>query len=210
MKYDVLNLQGEKKTTYDLPEYVFDVEVNKDLMHQALRAIVLNRLYPVAHTKDRSERRGGGKKPWKQKGTGRARHGSSRSPIWRKGGVTFGPSREANPGVSINKKMKRKALFMGLSTLVHDKNLYLVDEFALSDFKTAEALNVLNVLTKNPEAKTLLVLPSRDLKVEKSVSNLPHVSVLLADSLNLEEILKCDIMVTSIPSIEVIQETYKV
>lgn len=210
MKYDVLTLQGDKKETYELPDYIFDVEVNKDLVHQALRAIVLNRIQPVAHTKDRSERRGGGRKPWKQKGTGRARHGSTRSPIWRKGGVTFGPTKDANPGVSINKKMKRKALFMVLSSIVSNKTLYLVDEIVMTDFKTRQAQALLQNVTKAADKKTLIVLPERNMFVEKSFANLSNVSILLADSLNVEDVMKCDIMVTSVPSIDVIKETYKV
>ncbi len=210
MKYDVLNLQGDTKEAYDLPDYIFDVEINKDLVHQALRAMVLNRLHPVAHTKDRSERRGGGRKPWKQKGTGRARHGSTRSPIWRKGGVTFGPSKDANPGVSINKKMKRKALFMALSSIVKGQTLYLVDEIDMNEFKTRKAQEFLQNLVKSTDKKTLIVLPKRNMFVEKSFANLSNVSILLADSLNVEELMKCDIMVTSVPSIDVIKETYKV
>ena len=210
MNVDVLTLDGKKKETYDLPDYIFDVEVNKDLVHQALRAIMLGKITPVAHTKDRSERSGGGRKPWRQKGTGRARAGSSRSPIWRKGGITFGPRNERNYAVSINKKMKRKALFMVLSDAVKKDAFILVDDIALAEPKTKLAKSVLANVVASADAKTLVVLPAKNETVEKAMKNLPNVKVLLADSLNIEDVLKYDTIMTSVPSIEVIKATYKV
>lgn len=210
MNVDVLTLDGKKKETYDLPEHIFNVEVNKDLVHQALRAIMLGKLAPVAHTKDRSERAGGGRKPWKQKGTGRARAGSSRSPIWRKGGITFGPRNDRNFAVSINKKMKRKALFMVLSDAVKNDSFKLVDEIVISEPKTKLAKDVLANVVASADAKTLVVLPAKNENVEKAFRNLSNVKVLLADSLNVEDVLKYDTIMTSVPSIEVIKATYKV
>jgi len=210
MKWDIFTIKGEKSGEYDLPKYIFDVELNTDLVHQVLRAISLNRLTPVAHTKTKAEVSGGGKKPWKQKGTGRARHGSSRSPIWRKGGITFGPRNDRNYSVSINKKMKRKALFMMLSDFVVNNKLYLVDNISVSTPKTKDGITMLNNIVKSSTEKTLLVVSNKDYLVEKTFSNLQNVKVILANSLNVEDLLKYNSLIMTVPSIEVIKDTYKV
>jgi len=208
MKIQVFNNKGDKKEQYELPDYIFGISTNNDLVHQVYRYQVLNTLYPVAHTKDRSEVRGGGKKPWKQKGTGRARHGSTRSPIWRTGGVTFGPTSLRNFAISINKKMKRKALFMALSSRVADDKLVLLDEFNISDMKTKKALAILDNLKLN-SSKTLLVFDRKDKNVEKSFANIPNISLIASDSLNLIDILKNDRILTDISSLETIKSIYK-
>jgi large subunit ribosomal protein L4 len=209
MKIQVFNNKGDKKEQYELPKEIFGLEANTDLVHQVYRYQVLNTLYPVAHTKDRSEVRGGGKKPWKQKGTGRARHGSTRSPIWRTGGVTFGPTSLRNFAISINKKMKRKALFMALSSRVSENKFVLLDEFALSEMKTKKALSVLDNLNLNSD-KTLIVFDRKDKNVEKSFSNIPNISLIASDSLNLVDILKNDKILTDISAVETIKNTYKI
>lgn len=208
MQYDVLTTEGVVADNHDLPENIFQVEMNVDLVHQVLRAIKESHKQPVAHAKDRSERRGGGKKPWRQKGTGRARHGSSRSPIWRKGGVTFGPSRENNFQVHVNKKMRRKALFMALSDRVKDENLYLLQDLSLEQ-KTKEALRIL----QNCEIidnYVLLILPEKNEQVEKAFRNISSVNIITANSLNVEEVLKSDVILAPVSSIQVITDTYKV
>ena len=210
MKWDIFTIKGEKSGEYDLPKYIFDVELNTDLVHQVLRAISLNKLTPVAHTKTKAEVSGGGKKPWKQKGTGRARHGSSRSPIWRKGGITFGPRNDRNYSVSINKKMKRKALFMMLSDFVVSTKLYLVDDISISTPKTKDGIALLKNVIKSDTEKTLLVVSNKDYLVEKTFSNLQNVKVILANSLNVEDLLKYNSLIMTVPSIEVIKDTYKV
>ncbi len=210
MKWDIFTIKGEKNGEYDLPKYIFDVELNTDLVHQVLRAISLNRLTPVAHTKTKAEVSGGGKKPWKQKGTGRARHGSSRSPIWRKGGITFGPRNDRNYSVSINKKMKRKALFMMLSDFIISNKLYLVDDISISTPKTKDGIELLKNVVKSDTEKTLLVVSTKDYLVEKTFSNLQNVKVILANSLNVEDLLKYNSLIMTVPSIEVIKDTYKV
>jgi large subunit ribosomal protein L4 len=207
MKIQVFNSKGEKKEQYELPSDIFGIIPNNSLIHQVYRYQVLNTLYPVAHTKDRSEVRGGGKKPWKQKGTGRARHGSTRSPIWRKGGITFGPTSLRNFAISVNKKMKRKALFMALSTRVNDGKFILVDDFALSEMKTKNALSILNNLKLN-STKTLLVFDRKDKNIEKSFANISNISLIPFDSLNLMDILKTDTILTDINSVESIKNIY--
>lgn len=209
MKIQVFNNKGDKKEQYELPKEIFGLDTNTDLVHQVYRYQVLNTLYPVAHTKDRSEVRGGGKKPWKQKGTGRARHGSTRSPIWRTGGVTFGPTSLRNFAISINKKMKRKALFMALSSRVADDKLVLLDEFNISDMKTKKAISILGNL-KLDSAKTLLIFDRKDKNVEKSFANISNISLIASDSLNLVDILKNDKILTDISAVETIKNTYKI
>jgi large subunit ribosomal protein L4 len=207
MKIQVVNTRGEAKEQYELPAEIFGLDINDTLVHQVYRYQVLNTIYPVAHTKDRSEVRGGGKKPWKQKGTGRARHGSTRSPIWRTGGVTFGPTSSRNFAISVNKKMKRKALFMALSARVNDNKFVLLDDFALSEMKTKNALSILNNL-KLDSTKTLIVFDRKNKNIEKSFSNISKVSLIPSDSLNLIDILKADTILTDISSVENIKNIY--
>lgn len=207
MNIQVVNTKGEAIEQYELPTDIFGLDANNTLVHQVYRYQVLNSMYPVAHTKDRSEVRGGGRKPWKQKGTGRARHGSTRSPIWRTGGITFGPTSLKNFAISVNKKMKRKALFMALSSRVASDKFVLLDEFALSQMKTKEALSILNNL-KLISIKTLIVFDRKDKNIEKSFSNIPNVSLIPFDSLNLIDILKSDTILTDIASVESIKNIY--
>jgi large subunit ribosomal protein L4 len=207
MKIQVFNTKGEAKEQYELPSEIFGISTNDTLVHQVYRYQVLNTIYPVAHTKDRSEVRGGGKKPWKQKGTGRARHGSTRSPIWRTGGITFGPTSLKNFAISINKKMKRKALLMVLSSRVANNKFILLDDFTLSQMKTKNALSILSNL-KLDSIKTLVVFDRKNKNIEKSFSNIPNVSLLPFDSLNLIDILKADTVLTDISSVESIKNIY--
>lgn len=146
MKYQVYNSKAEKIKEVDLNPAIFEVEVNEGLVHQAAVAQMANRRKPLAHTKDRGEVRGGGKKPWRQKGTGRARHGSSRSPIWIGGGVTFGPSKNRNFKQKINKKMKRKALFICLSDRAKDQSMVLLDQLNIQESKTKEFVELVKNL----------------------------------------------------------------
>ena len=126
MKANVYNENGEVIKEIDLDSRIFEVEANEDLLHQAVRTILANRRKPIADTKDRGEVQGGGKKPWRQKGTSRARHGSIRSPLWKGGGVTFGPVKEKNYSLKINKKMKDKALKMVLSLKAKENKIFVL------------------------------------------------------------------------------------
>ena len=148
MKQDIYNAQGKKSGTIDLPEEVFNVVWNEALMHQVVTSMQANARTPVAHVKDRGAVRGGGKKPWRQKGTGRARHGSIRSPIWKGGGVTHGPSKDKNYARRIPKNMRTKALFMALSRKLKDGQVIFVDSFGMESPKTAQAAKALGSLGK--------------------------------------------------------------
>ena len=135
-KANIYNQKGEQVGEIELSDKIFGVKANEALVHQAVTAQMANERQVLAHTKDRSEVRGGGKKPWRQKGTGRARAGSSRSPIWIGGGVTFGPTKDRNFSQKINKKMKKQATFMALSDKVKSKNLAVLEKLEIAEFKT--------------------------------------------------------------------------
>jgi len=213
MKTDLYNQSGEIINQIELPDEIFGLKINPDLLHQAVLAQMGNSRQVLAHTKDRSEVRGGGKKPWRQKGTGRARHGSTRSPIWKGGGVTFGPIKERNFSKSINKKMKRKALFMALSGKASDQQLKVIDNLNL-DLPAGEAgkpkTKLINQVLKNL-AKTgtlILVMPGTDKNIERSARNLPYAKVLSAKSLNILDVLNHKYLFLLKEAIPVIKEHY--
>lgn len=147
MEAKVYNINGKESGKVTLPESVFDAKWNGDLVHQVAVSMEGNARTPVAHTKDRGDVRGGGKKPWRQKGTGRARHGSSRSPIWIGGGVTFGPRNEKKYGRKVNKKMKTAALYSVLSQKMRDGEILFIEDIALTTPKTKEAQGALKALS---------------------------------------------------------------
>jgi len=145
-KISVYNLEGEKLEDMEVSDAIFNIDDNQDLLHQVYTTLSGNRRVATAHTKDRSERAGSGKKPWKQKGTGRARTGSVRNPIWRKGGVIFGPRNDRNFSGKINLKMKQKALKVALSNKVREEKLIIVDTLNLSEKKTRQFNNFLEAI----------------------------------------------------------------
>jgi len=149
MKLPIYNVKAEMVGERELNPRVFDVAVNESLVHQAVVAQQANERQVLAHTKDRAAVRGGGKKPWRQKGTGRARAGSSRSPLWRGGGVTFGPTKDRNFSKKINLKMKRQAICMVLSDKVRHNEFLILDDVDFSDGKTKSAAAALKILLKN-------------------------------------------------------------
>jgi len=152
---NLYNQEGKEIGKAELTSEIFDVKLNSNLVHQAVVAQTANKRQVLAHTKDRSEVRGGGKKPWRQKGTGRARHGSIRSPLWRGGGITFGPTNERNFSLKINKKAKRKALLMCLSDKAKNERIILVDNLELAEAKTKKFFQIL--LNLNMELDILLL-----------------------------------------------------
>ena len=205
MKQVMYNQKGEELSKVDLPNEIFDIELNTDLVHQVIVAQMSNARKVIAHTKDRSERRGGGRKPWRQKGTGRARVGSNRSPIWRGGGVTFGPTKNRNFSQKINKKMKTKALFMGLTSKVKDQEFILIDKIEITESKTKAMAQIMKDLKVK---STLIVLPTTDLKISRAVKNIPKIKTIRADSLNILDVLDHRYLIIFQDSIEVIKGTY--
>ncbi|OGM95961.1 MAG: 50S ribosomal protein L4 [Candidatus Yanofskybacteria bacterium RIFCSPHIGHO2_02_FULL_38_22b] len=193
MDYPLYNQSAQNIGKVELPEGVFAVPMNKDLLHQVVTSQIANKRQTIAHTKDRSDVRGGGKKPWKQKGTGRARHGSTRSPIWKGGGVTFGPRKERIFKKKVNKNMARKALFVALSSKVKDKEFVVVDSINLSNWKTKEMAGLvknINQLFPVKHGSILLIIPDK-LKdtVERVTKNLSKIDVMEARNLNALDIM---------------------
>ncbi len=209
MKTDIYNIQGKKAGSVDLPENVFGLAWNNALMYQVVTTMQANARTPVAHTKGRGEVRGGGKKPWQQKGTGRARHGSIRSPIWKGGGVTHGPSKDKVYAREIPKKMRAKALFMALSRKLKDGELIFVDSFGMNTPKTAVAKKALTALSKefkNLSAKhnaALIALPERNEAAEKSFRNISSVTCNTVANMNPVEVLKYKYVIIENPDASV-------
>ena len=208
METQIYNQKGEAVEKMELPEEIFGLNWNADLVHQVVVSMTSNQRDNIAHTKNRGDVRGGGKKPWRQKGTGRARHGSNRSPIWRGGGVTFGPTNEKNWSKKINKKMKVKALFTVLSQKLRDGEILFVDEFKFDAPKTKEAQIVLDKLSGVNGFETIVTkknnsvffaLGKRDENVEKSFSNFGNIEIGELRSINSLDILGCKYLVITKP-----------
>ncbi|MFZ1075504.1 MAG: 50S ribosomal protein L4 [Minisyncoccia bacterium] len=181
----IFSMAGEKVGSITLPADIFGAPWRSDLVHQVTTAMQANARQNRAHTKDRAEVAGGGKKPWKQKGTGQARHSSTRSPIWRHGGITFGPRNERNYSEKINRKMRIGALLSVLSRKAKDGEIILVDKFVFAAPKTATAKSALGAIAKGASAATLatkkknaalLAISAYDANVIKSFSNFGNVS----------------------------------
>ena len=228
MKVNVYNQNGEETGTALLPKEIFDVKMNPDLVHQVVVSQMANRRKVIAHTKNRGEVRGGGKKPWRQKGTGRARHASIRSPLWRHGGITFGPTKEKVFKKEIPKKMKRLALFMVLSGKVKNNLLILLDKLKLEQSKTklmAQIIENLKSKTELPfmEAKVkkgtkssspikkgsvLIALSELDKNIILAVRNLPDVKTIQAKDLNCLDLLSLKYLIMPKDSVKVIRDTF--
>jgi large subunit ribosomal protein L4 len=212
MEAPIYNAQGKKSGSVDLPESVFGVAWNDSLMHQVVTSMQDNARTPVAHAKDRGEVRGGGKKPWRQKGTGRARHGSIRSPIWRHGGVTHGPRNEKIYARGIPKKMRAKALFMALSRKLRDGEIIFVDTFGITEPKTAAARKTLIALSgvsgferlsKKKKNAALIALSEMNTAQKKSFRNLGNVRTVKVSDLNPVAVLGNSIVVIENPEASV-------
>ena len=190
MKLTAYNQQGEKAGTIELSDSVFGLKWNADLVHQVVTSQEANRRPTIAHAKGRSEVRGGGRKPWRQKGTGRARHGSIRSPIWKGGGVTHGPLKEKSYKRKINKKMAKKALYTVLSAKVRDNEIIVLDKLNFAEPKTKLAANVFNNLKEikkditAKENRVLVLLPKMEDAIKRAVRNLPYAELDEARNLN--------------------------
>ena len=236
MQIKLFNQSGEMIGEFDLPDRIFGVAMNANLVQQVLEAQLANSRQVLAHTKGRGEVRGGGRKPWRQKGTGRARHGSIRSPIWKGGGATFGPTKERNFEKKINKKMKRTALFMALSSKLKDKELMVLEDLRFEAPKTKLAVNMFKLLlakldpersredsqrastsygvdqygeSKKKRDSILLVMPGQDKSIARATGNLPFVETLSADSLNVKDVLAKKYMILLKDAMPVIEKTFR-
>ena len=210
MLVNTYNQNGEKIGQTRLPSEIFDVKANPDLIHQVVVSQMANRRKVIAHAKTRAEVRGGGRKPWRQKGTGRARHGSIRSPLWRGGGVTFGPRKERVFKKRIPKKMRRKALLMVLSGKVKNNLLILLDKLKIEKPKTKLTKQMVEILEKLPckNESTLIALPEYDRNIILAARNLPEIDTLWARNLNALDLLIFKYVVLPKESIKVIKETF--
>ncbi|MDO8551326.1 MAG: 50S ribosomal protein L4 [bacterium] len=197
---------GKELGSTRLPAEVFGVEMNQDVIHQVVVSQTANQKKAVAHTKGRGEVSGGGKKPWRQKGTGRARHGSTRSPIWRHGGVAFGPTKEKVFKQKINKKMKRKALFMVLTAKAKNNFLVLLDKLEIGQSKTKLMAEILKKLPIN--GSCLIALPGMDKNTILAARNLPDAETIQAKDLNILDLLNFKYLLMPKDSIKVIKDTF--
>lgn len=192
----------------ELPDFIFNQEWKPALVHQVLIAQQANRRKPIAHTKGRDEVRGGGRKPWRQKGTGRARHGSIRSPLWKGGGVTFGPTKEKNFSKKVNKKVKKQAFFSALSKKFSDGEVKVIDKIVLEKPKTKLMANLLNNFITDKRNDGLLVLNTGNSQISLAVRNLVSAQSLGVSSLSLEDILKYKNILFIQDSIKDLEEIY--
>jgi len=200
---------GKEISQTRLPSEIFGIKMNPDLVHQVVVSQMANRRRVIAHTKDRGEVSGGGRKPWRQKGTGKARAGSIRSPLWKGGGVTFGPTRERNFKKIIPKKMKRKALFMVLSSKAKDEELILIDELKFETSKTKDFAQILKNILKEKKGTVLIALPSKDENVIRIARNIPRIKVKIVNDLNVLDLLNYKYLLMPKEGIQKIKEVFK-
>ena len=204
-KTDVLNMAGEKVSELELNESVFAIEPNMSAMHIAVVNYLANQRQGTQSTKTRSEVSGGGKKPWRQKGTGRARQGSTRSPQWYHGGIALGP-KPRSYRFTINKKVKKLAMKSALSCKVADEEMIVLDSIKLDEIKTKEIVKMLSSLSA--AKKTLIVLPEANDTVYRSARNIAGVKVAPVNALCVYDILNADTMVIAQDAVSKIEEVY--
>ena len=200
----VYNMEGNEVGSMELNDAVFGVEVNEHLVHMAVVQQLANNRQGTQKAKTRSEVSGGGRKPWRQKGTGHARQGSTRSPQWTGGGVVFAPV-PRDYSFKINKKEKRAALKSALTSRVEAQKFVVLDELKLEAIKTKDFVKVLNNLNVS---KALVVMGDKDVVIEKSAANVPDVKTTQATLLNVYDILKYDTVITTKAAVEKIEEVY--
>ena len=203
-KVDLLNIEGKKVGDIELSDDIFAVEVNEDVMHEVVVNYLANQRQGTQSTKTRSEVTGGGKKPWTQKGTGRARQGSIRAPQWIKGGIALGPKPRSYK-YTLNKKVKRLALKSALSSKVLENKLIVLDSLNFDEIKTK---NMSKVLSNLNVTKALVVLPESNLNVQASARNIPNVKTALVNTINTYDILKYDAFVVTKDAVAKIEEVY--
>ena len=207
MKTPVYNQQGKEVENILLPKEIFGNEANNDLIYQVVLSQTSNQRKVIAHTKGRGEVSGGGKKPWKQKGTGRARVGSIRSPLWKGGGVTFGPTKERNFKKKINKNMRKKALFQVFSAKAKENLLIVIDKIVLEKAKTKQAAQVLLNLSMK-DKKCLIALEKNDKKIVAAFKNIPSIKMIEARNINILDLLSYKYLIMEKKSIKVVKEMF--
>ena len=203
-KVSVYNMEGKEVDTMELNDSVFGVEVNEHLVHMAVVQQLANNRQGTQKAKTRSEVSGGGRKPWRQKGTGHARQGSTRAPQWTGGGVVFAPT-PRDYSFKLNKKEKRAALKSVLTSAVAENKFIVLDELKFDEIKTKNFVQVMNNLKVD---KALVVLNEKDANVEMSARNIPDVKMALTNTINVYDILKYNTVVVTTAAAETIQEVY--
>ena len=201
----VYNMAGQEVSTMELADSVFGAEINAAVLHAAVRAYLLNQRQGTQSTLTRTEVSGGGRKPWRQKGTGRARQGSTRSPQWTHGGIALGP-KPRTYRTDMNKKTKRVALFSALSAKVAEGKLIIVDDIVCNEYKTKIMVNMLKAL--NVDNRALVVLDTVNPYAVKSCANIERVETTLATTINVYEIMKADKMVITAAAVKKLEEVY--
>ncbi len=202
---DVYNVEGKKVKSVELKEEIFGIEPNEAVVHSVLVNFLANQRQGTQNTKTRAEVRGGGRKPWRQKGTGRARQGSIRAPQWIKGGIALGPKPRSYKYV-VNKKEKRLAIRSILSSKVLENELVVVDAFNFNEIKTKEMVKALANL--KVEGKSLIVLPEKNENVQKSARNIEGVKTSLVNTINVYDLLKYKNLVITLDTVKKIEEVY--
>ena len=201
----IVDMAGKEVGEITLSDLVFGAEVNEAVLHTAVRAFLLNQRQGTQSTLTRSEVSGGGKKPWKQKGTGRARQGSTRSPQWTHGGIALGP-KPRSYRVTMNKRVKRVALFSALSAKVNAGEMIVVDSITMNEYKTKTVVNMLGAL--GAQKKALIVLPEVNEFVIKSAANIEGVKTTQWNTINVYDILNCDTFIVAKDAVNKIEEVY--
>ena len=204
-KIDVYNIEGKKVSDIELADSVFGIEPNEKIVHSVLVNYMANQRQGTSNTKTRAEVAGGGRKPWKQKGTGRARQGSIRAPQWFKGGIALGP-KPRDYSYRVNKKDRRLAIRSVLSSKVLENNLVVVDAMNFDAIKTKNMVSALNNL--KVEGKTLIVLPEKNENVQKSARNIEGVKTSLVNTINVYDLLKYNKLVLTVDAVKNLEEVY--
>ena len=204
-KIDVYNIEGKKVSDIELADSVFGIEPNEKIVHSVLVNYMANQRQGTSNTKTRAEVSGGGRKPWKQKGTGRARQGSIRSPQWFKGGIALGP-KPRDYSYRVNKKERRLAVRSVLSSKVLENNLVVVDSMNFDAIKTKNMVSALNNL--KVEGKTLIVLPEKNENVQKSARNIEGVKTSLVNTINVYDLLKYNKLILTVDAVKNLEEVY--
>ena len=204
-KVSVYNVEGKKVSDIDLKEEIFGIEPNEAIIHSVLVNFLANQRQGTQSTKTRAEVRGGGRKPWRQKGTGRARQGSIRAPQWIKGGIALGPKPRSYK-YTVNRKERRLAIKSMLSMKVLEQSLVVVDKLAFEEIKTKNMVSALSNLKVT--GKTLVMLPEKDEKVQKSARNIEGVKTTLVNTINVYDLLKYNNLVVTLDTVKKLEEVY--